>query len=121
MVCTRCRRAPRRPRQRWCHGCHAAHARSWRRRNVQKYRETQRQRYHEAKDTPPGRAKQAVMVARRAGRLIPAKKCENCGRSGRLHAHHDDYYKPLVVRWLCPRCRGVLHKEHGPVRWRAVG
>jgi hypothetical protein len=26
-----------------------------------------------------------------------------------LHAHHDDYSEPLVVRWLCNRCYGAHH------------
>lgn len=33
--------------------------------------------------------------------------CEICGETEGVHAHHDDYAKPLNVRWLCP----VHHKE----------
>jgi hypothetical protein len=49
-------------------------------------------------------ARHAVNNAVRDGRLerLP---CEICGASA--HAHHDDYAKPLDVRWLCP----VHHKE----------
>nr|DAD85891.1 MAG TPA: hypothetical protein [Siphoviridae sp. ctGdK3] len=28
-----------------------------------------------------------------------------------LEAHHDDYSKPLQVRWLCRRHHKQLHKE----------
>jgi hypothetical protein len=28
--------------------------------------------------------------------------CEVCG-DPQTHAHHDDYSKPLDVRWFCPR------------------
>lgn len=31
--------------------------------------------------------------------LITKKDCEICGRKSQ--AHHDDYSKPLDVRWLC--------------------
>lgn len=33
--------------------------------------------------------------------------CEKCGEV-KVHAHHDDYSKPLSVRWLCV----VHHREH---------
>lgn len=33
--------------------------------------------------------------------------CEVCGAE-QVEAHHDDYSRPLEVRWLCP----VHHREH---------
>jgi hypothetical protein len=45
------------------------------------------------------RAWNAVQKAKMQGTLIQ-QPCEICGR-GRTHAHHDDYSKPLDVRWLC--------------------
>ncbi len=37
--------------------------------------------------------------------------CEVCGESkkGHVHAHHDDYSKPLEVRWLCPIHHKLAH------------
>ena len=35
------------------------------------------------------------------------KPCERCG-APKAHAHHDDYSKPLDVRWLCRK----HHMEH---------
>lgn len=37
--------------------------------------------------------------------------CEVCGAAD-VHAHHDDYSKPLNVRWLCPSHHSEHHKEH---------
>ena len=41
-----------------------------------------------------------------AGRM-QRQPCEVCS-AGKAHAHHDDYSKPLEVRWLCPK----HHREH---------
>ena len=43
----------------------------------------------------------------RAGLLIK-QPCEVCGTEEKIEAHHDDYMKPLDVRWLCKK----HHQEH---------
>ncbi|RPI52563.1 MAG: hypothetical protein EHM49_00460 [Deltaproteobacteria bacterium] len=55
-------------------------------------------------------ASQMVDNAIRDGRL-QRQPCERCGSTVRVHGHHDDYYKPLEVRWLCPKCHRELHKS----------
>lgn len=52
-------------------------------------------------------ARKAVYHAVRTGRLVRGR-CEGCG-AGPTHAHHDDYSKPLVVRWFCRLCHDQLH------------
>ena len=39
--------------------------------------------------------------------------CEVCKSEDGVHAHHDDYLKPLNVRWLCPVHHKKWHKENG--------
>lgn len=51
-------------------------------------------------------AHRATGNAIRAGKLIK-QPCEKCGAL-KVQAHHDDYSKPLDVRWLCV----PHHNEH---------
>tara|TARA_R110000868_G_C10908442_1_gene764782 strand:+ start:580 stop:996 length:417 start_codon:yes stop_codon:yes gene_type:complete len=52
-------------------------------------------------------ARKAVRSAVVAGRLVK-QPCEVCGATYRIHGHHDDYSKPLDVRWLCAK----HHRQH---------
>ena len=65
------------------------------------------QRKQRANSPGKDRARAAVAHAIRDGRLIRGP-CEVCGTTSRVHGHHDDYRRPLVVRWLCFR----HHMEH---------
>lgn len=47
-----------------------------------------------------------VSEAIQSGRLI-RQPCERCGVEP-AEAHHDDYTKPMSVRWLCRK----HHREH---------
>lgn len=60
-------------------------------------------------------AKKAVMLAVRSGFLVK-QSCERCGDE-KADAHHDDYSKPLDVRWLCR----IHHGEHHRLAHRAAG
>ena len=41
---------------------------------------------------------------------IIRQPCEICGE--KAEAHHDDYNKPLEVRWLCFKHHREWHKIH---------
>ena len=56
-------------------------------------------------------AHEQVRYAVKTGKLIK-QKCENCGDKN-TQAHHDDYSKPLEVRWLCNKCHKQWHRENG--------
>lgn len=43
---------------------------------------------------------------------IMKKSCEICG-ADKVDAHHDDYAKPLSIRWLCRRHHSAWHAENG--------
>lgn len=54
------------------------------------------------------RAHWTVRNAIRDGRLV-RQPCEVCGNP-RTDAHHDDYSRPLDVRWLCRKHHGEQHR-----------
>jgi hypothetical protein len=88
---------------------------------VERYRAYERDRFKD-----PKRRANALKYAKAARKLHPEKAlahrrvayavrtgklrsqpCEVCGAK-KTQAHHDDYSKPLDVRWLCFR----HHREH---------
>ena len=56
-------------------------------------------------------AHSAVLNAIRDGRLNK-EPCEVCVAE-MVHGHHDDYSKPLEVRWLCPAHHRQWHVANG--------
>lgn len=80
------------------------------RRHVAKYRE----KYPEKDLT-----NKIFGAAIRSGRIVRPESCEVCGqtpprnRLGRsaVQGHHDDYSKPLEVRWFCQPCHIQHHRN----------
>lgn len=62
-------------------------------------------------------ANHAVHSAITGGELVRSEVCSECGVKSATDAHHDDYSKPLDVRWLCRRCHVNFHQENGAV-WK---
>lgn len=56
------------------------------------------------------KAHSMVSWALRNGELVK-KNCEVCG-SKKTEAHHDNYNKPLEVRWLCDRHHKEWHRNN---------
>lgn len=102
-----------------CARCrHREDVRKWSAANREKVRERQRDYYRRnavgwnaGRDSQKHRARLAVYTEVRAGRMEkgPCEVGEDC--VGRLEAHHDDYGKPLDIRWLCQRHHALLHVE----------
>jgi hypothetical protein len=64
------------------------------------------------------RAQNKVAQAITAGKL-EKQPCEECGNEKAV-AHHDDYDKPLEVRWLCYRHHRLWHRDNpSMVKWPA--
>ncbi len=61
------------------------------------------------KNTEKKRANRRVWYALKHGYLVKGP-CEACGCE-KVQAHHDDYSKPLVVRWFCTKCHKQKDRE----------
>ena len=68
-------------------------------------------RYH-AKHKAECNAQQRVNYWIASGH-IKKQPCEICGAEP-AHAHHDDYTRPLKVRWLCPIHHSEWHRNNKP-------
>ena len=104
-----------------CKSCNKADVIANRLSKVEYYRSYDRERgsrqtaqdvrnYREAN---PNKHKAHGMVARaiRSGKLF-RELCEVCSELD-VHAHHDDYSKPLNIRWLCPVHHKKWHDDNG--------
>lgn len=95
-----------------CKACHYAKTLEWRRtpngRRINS--EYQKREYHGAK-RPRYLARFEVRKAIEKGQLAPGP-CERMGPDchGRIEAHHDDYTKPLDVRWVCSHHHGEIDR-----------
>jgi hypothetical protein len=60
------------------------------------------------------------------GRSVVGRRPDNCEQCGlkpeyeALQGHHDDYSKPLEVRWLCRSCHQRHHDALKPRKKRSV-
>lgn len=81
----------------YCKKCHAAYMRA--------NRIKQSEMAPEAKKR--ALARQYLNVYLKRGKIVK-KPCEVCG-SEKSQAHHDDYSKPLKVRWFCREHHLELH------------
>lgn len=72
--------------------------------NHYKYKKVQKERYPDRV-----RARELVHKAKKSGKLIQVP-CIICGCE-QTEAHHDDYSKPLDVKWLCKKHHIEYHSS----------
>lgn len=93
--------------RRYCKACHAAYSRA------------HRPGYSEL--SPEARRRSQVRVYanqhRQQGLLVP-EPCEHCGAPD-VQMHHEDYSKPLLIKWLCKDCHDKI--PSAPLPYTTVG
>jgi hypothetical protein len=69
-----------------------------------------------------GKATYAIKI----GILVRPAVCGECGKPPakytKILGHHDDYAKPLEVRWVCRNCHMLIHHPHSllPLRGKRL-
>ena len=61
-------------------------------------------------NTDKRRAQGMVRRAIKKG-VLSSAPCGKCQSTQNVQAHHDDYSKPLDVRWLCVDCHAAHHRK----------
>ena len=101
-----------------CRSCEASIKMEWRHNNTERHRKYKRDLY--AKDITATRNQHRLYrfinpEKKSASNKVSCAKlekqpCEVCG-SLNTQAHHDNYSKPLEVRWLCQLHHSRIHME----------
>lgn len=104
----------------YCKKCRKEHARKWHIKNRDRILSQKREYYQKNKDKETERNRRrrntvATLASRKLeryvykGKIIKPNKCSVCGRICNPHGHHDDYSKPLDVKWVCSFCHADIH------------
>ena len=107
-----------------CKTCNKKDVADHREKNIERIRAYDRERgsrqdkyyLREYREKNPNKAKAHRMVNyhKRAGHIFE-QPCEVC-KSKKVVAHHDDYLKPLNVRWLCQAHHKQWHAKNGEAK-----
>lgn len=95
-TCSKCQKQNDRLPQRYCKACHAENMRNTRPKHADLPEDSRKR----------ANARAYINVYVKRGKVIKLP-CEACGEVN-SEKHHEDYDKPLDVRWLCRKC----HLEH---------
>ena len=105
-----------------CKECNKIDAINTRNARIEHYREYDRKRGNrqdnqymaEYREKYPNKYKAHTMVnnAIKSGKLFH-EPCEVCNTVDNVHAHHDDYLRPLNIRWLCAAHHSQWHRDNG--------
>lgn len=99
-ICSKCRKPleiNRFRKQSYCNACHAQY--------MKEHRPKHSDLSDEQKLKANCRAYTHMYIKR--GKLIK-QPCEHCGALP-VQAHHVDYSKPLIIKWLCKKCHELHH------------
>lgn len=80
------------------------------------YRKKNKEKIKEYRKIKTGNAVHTFGIAIARGK-VHKQPCEICGVEP-AEAHHDDYNKPLEVRWLCKNHHSEWHRDNEPIYYK---
>ena len=93
--------------QHMCRECHKVY---WHKKNIDRMPYlSRRQKFEDQKMPERARARKAARKAVKKGFIQPPELCSMCGKEPWYDMHHDDYEKPLAVKFLCRGCHKLVH------------
>ena len=97
----------------FCNKCNTARLKEWRTRNPENRAKIYANaRRYNSKNKVKFNAWMNMHYHLKKGHIERPKECGVCGEKKKLDGHHDDYSKPLEVKWMCRKCHKAYHKEH---------
>lgn len=91
-------------------------SRRWREKHPEKRRQSLKRYYESIKTTRNHKiktnAREAVIQAVTTGKIMKPNACSQCYTITDVEAHHDNYDKPLDIKWLCKTCHSKLHRKY---------
>ena len=105
-----------------CKECTKSQARKNRKQHIEYYREYDKKRGNRLEKDHcrlwrakyPNKYKAQTMVGNAIrGKKLFRQPCDVCGSQENIHAHHNDYLKPLNVTWLCAAHHRQWHIVNG--------
>ena len=95
----------------WCRPCNS--------KRMKKYRATEKGKikFYKAvyKSIRKNKGKQLARLSLNyqvsIGNVAKPDRCSKCRKKKKLQGHHEDYSKPLKVKWLCIGCHADEHRK----------
>lgn len=91
--------------------CNRSYMRKARADNPEKFRKRERIFSSKRPHSKKSEARYQLNLAVKRGDIEKPVICEICSMNKFIHGHHDNYSKPLDVRWLCTECHGLEHRK----------
>lgn len=92
----------------WCRDCNTERQRKFR--STKHGRESTRKATARsiAKHWEKQKARITLNYYVRTGKIVRPKVCSSCKKSKKVEGHHEDYSRPLVVKWVCRQCHFMI-------------